>query len=382
MKGLLVCMSVIMTSLFALPLIADDTGVDNAEEVTEDVSEEAPDFLLLCEKGSAEEVQEAIQAGAAVNEKREDGYSPLIIALELNKNDDVINVLLRSGASVKERDPNGMTVLMIALQYKQNPELIRSLLKLGSSVKERGPDGITPLMVAAQYTKSDEILSILLKAGASVKDRNKYEETPLLIAARYTENPSIIDALVKAGSSVKEKDTWESTPLILAVRYNLNANVVSSLLRAGSSVNERVSSLYMKFENEIVGSGVKSMKNNKGWTPLMIAAGCNSNVEIVNMLIKHGANVNERFSFVVDTDMSLVNMMIDSFKDENENLSVLMFAARNNCPEVVTALLKAGADPKAKNKKGQTAFDLAEENSLLKNTPAYWALQDAQYKKQ
>ncbi|HNX60170.1 MAG TPA: hypothetical protein PKK43_13805, partial [Spirochaetota bacterium] len=95
MKGLLVCLSVIMTSLFALPLIADDAVEDNAEEVAEDVSEEAPDFLLLCEKGSAEEVQDAIQEGAAVNEKREDGYSPLIIALALNKNDDVINVLLR-----------------------------------------------------------------------------------------------------------------------------------------------------------------------------------------------------------------------------------------------------------------------------------------------
>jgi ankyrin repeat protein len=54
-----------------------------------------------------------------------------------------------------------------------------------------------------------------------------------------------------------------------------------------------------------------------------------------------------------------------------------MWAARfNQNPEVITTLLMAGADAKAKNKAGHTAFDLAHR---LKGTDAYWKLNKAQY---
>ena len=58
----------------------------------------------------------------------------------------------------------------------------------------------------------------------------------------------------------------------------------------------------------------------------------------------------------------------------------LHVAARaNEDPAVITALLDAGADAKAKDKSGRTPFDLAQENEKLKNTDAYWRLNDARY---
>ena len=47
----------------------------------------------------------------------------------------------------------------------------------------------------------------------------------------------------------------------------------------------------------------------------------------------------------------------------------LMFAAMHNeSPEVITVLLKAGADVKAKSKEGRTAFECAQEYTKLKGT--------------
>lgn len=49
----------------------------------------------------------------------------------------------------------------------------------------------------------------------------------------------------------------------------------------------------------------------------------------------------------------------------------------NPNPEVITKLLKAGADPKAKDKDGRTAFDYAKDNAKLKGTEALKQLEEA-----
>ena len=56
----------------------------------------------------------------------------------------------------------------------------------------------------------------------------------------------------------------------------------------------------------------------------------------------------------------------------------LMFAVFNNPkPEVITALLKAGTNAKAKDNEGKTAFDYGQKNEKLAGTKAYWELKQA-----
>jgi ankyrin repeat protein len=52
----------------------------------------------------------------------------------------------------------------------------------------------------------------------------------------------------------------------------------------------------------------------------------------------------------------------------------------NPDPEIVMALLDAGADGTAVNEDRQTPFDLAKNNEALAGTDAYWALSDARFK--
>ena len=55
-----------------------------------------------------------------------------------------------------------------------------------------------------------------------------------------------------------------------------------------------------------------------------------------------------------------------------------MYAATQNTnPEVIMVLLNAGADAKAKNKEGRTAFDFAQYRTNLKGTAALKKLEEA-----
>jgi ankyrin repeat protein len=48
----------------------------------------------------------------------------------------------------------------------------------------------------------------------------------------------------------------------------------------------------------------------------------------------------------------------------------MLAAGANRNPEVITTLLKAGADAKAKDRRGKTALDYAQHKDKLKGTDA------------
>ena len=98
-------------------------------------------------------------------------------------------------------------------------------------------------------------------------------------------------------------------------------------------------------------------KNKGGITPLILAAAYNSNPEVITVLVQTGANVNAR---------------------DESGLTPLMWAAANNSnPEVITALLNLGSDPKAKDDSGQTAIDYVRKNEKLRGTDALSELEEA-----
>lgn len=58
----------------------------------------------------------------------------------------------------------------------------------------------------------------------------------------------------------------------------------------------------------------------------------------------------------------------------------LMFAnSYNSNPDVITILVKNGADIKAKDKDGKTALDYAKENPKIYKTDVYWQMNNLMY---
>lgn len=121
------------------------------------------------------------------------------------------------------------------------------------------------------------------------------------------------------------------------------------------------------------------LQNRVGDTALAVAVG-NMQFEVAEHLIQSGANVDIPISgeseetllmrvsvdspklteLIIKKDSSLVN------KRSVRSETPLMAAARYGSPQSIQLLLKSGADPTLRNKKGQTAKDLARESKNKK----------------
>ena len=128
----------------------------------------------------------------------------------------------------------------------------------------------------------------------------------------------------KAGKAGNGDLRTNVTPLMFALKYgNSSVEIIETLIKAGANVNAKEQTI--------------------GLTPLMYAVECDVNPKIIQTLVEAGADVNAK---------------IESGESKGE--TALMQAAHwNNNPEVIKALIKAGADVNAKIDKGGTALMVA-----------------------
>ncbi len=106
------------------------------------------------------------------------------------------------------------------------------------------------------------------------------------------------------------------------------------------------------------GANLEARDDEYGWTPLHRAA-AHGSPDLVQALVQAGADLEAR---------------------SKDGLTPLHRAAAFGSPDLVQALLDAGANPGARSKAGRLPFDLIGEDSRLTGTDAYWRLHDARWK--
>lgn len=127
-----------------------------------------------------------VTAGADVNAKVGDGYSPLRVAtaaLDLA----MTEYLIASGADVNTTTRYGET----PLHAVHDARIASLLLSHGADVNAKALDGGTPLHYAAWWDRKD-VARLLVENGADVDAETIYGETPLWVARRssFREMPS------------------------------------------------------------------------------------------------------------------------------------------------------------------------------------------------
>ncbi len=250
--------------------------------------------------------------------------------------DKVVSVLLASGKinNVNFQDEDGYTALMWAAAMGRD-NAVTSLLKLDDTkVNLETKEGDTALMIAADMNK-DGAGSILFNSSKS--DVN----SKLMYAAMKGYDKKVSTLLASSAGDINANKA-----LMLASERG-HDRVVSVLLASGKiDFNETFMKAAMRGNDKAVsvllasGKIDANIKNENGYTALMLAS-MNGHDAVVSVLHESGKS---------------------DFNLRQDGYTALMYAAMRGHGKVVDKLLGAGAIVNLRNKQGMSALDLAAQN--------------------
>jgi ankyrin repeat protein len=324
-----------------------------------DVNTKAPDehrnniqtTALYCaaSKGNTKLIGLLIDHGAALEAANPINETALMAAVSsapriYQNNFDAVTALLDRGAQVNAKSDNG-TVLHIACRTG-NMKLVNLLLDRGANPALADGKGAPPLNSCAvnMYNSSDIPFDRLLVKGVDINATSQ-DGTTLLSRAVQSGNIKLVDKLLSLGASPNTTDGTGDTPLIYAVR---NMEMLNMLVDKGANVNQP----------------------GKNGTPLAAALRFQS-MSAVGYLLSKGAdpkvadvqgNTPLHYAAQFAASAQAIKMLVANGALPNvanlEGNTPLHLAARNHISTAVNDLLASGANPNARNFAGQTPLTM------------------------
>jgi ankyrin repeat protein len=206
----------------------------------------------------------------------------------------------------------------------------------GADVNAAQGDGTTPLHWAS-YQVDMDLVKLLIAKGAKADVKNSFGASALAEAVKVG-NVELVKVLLDAGANANAANDDDQTPLMLAAKTGI-VEIADLLVRHRAKVN--VSEKW------------------HGQNALMWAAAENYS-DMVEFLIKHGANVKTR-AFINDWGNQITSEPRAQYRP-TAGLTPLLYAARSGCDRCVLAMLKAGADVNLPSPDGVTPLMTALDN--------------------
>lgn len=203
----------ITKEVFELP---DSDFSDLAEDFTDDPNETDSRGVSLLMKAAKEgndwKLRTLLAAGASVNARDKDGWTPLMYAVRYQSNLSVLELLLAKNAEVKTTNNFSLSPLIIAACFNDNPDIIRKLLSFYSPSDKEVQKAFVQL-ISTQQTDHFALLSkvkLFLEFGLPV---NSYYEgkTPLMYACKYCSSTKVIKLLLDKNAAVTVRSTEGKT---------------------------------------------------------------------------------------------------------------------------------------------------------------------------
>lgn len=363
---------------------------EQATDINDSTHEDRTPLYLAALSGSYETFKLLFDHGASIQCQCADGYSPLHVANNADiakfllqrgihvdtpnqkgvekkrscKDDEhcsetplvracadgrgqVIQVLLDADADPKILDFHGNTTLNLAARSGLS-EAIAIFAARGVSIHQAGDDGLAPLHNAAVNNHPGAIEQ-LLTLGADINVNTKHGATALELGLKSLE---VMQMLVKHGADINYTRRDGVTLMHKVVKQpwrdeDKSRMAFNNLVKLGADVEARDNKGYSVLHTAVKhgeahslrivlerGANVNSM-NNDGWTPLMTAS-YRPFLPAVNLLLENGADIHATVG------------------DGSDGDTALRIAVRSGRRNVVTSLLRHGADPLSAGDEGNT----------------------------
>jgi len=273
--------------------------------------------------------------------------------------DDLVNLLIKKGANVNARDSIDYSPLLQAViggsRHSARATIVQSLIDNGAIFESGEKD---KALVQAAFNGSVEIVKMMIKFGANVNAADKYHRSPLFAAVTSNRfEPEIVQSLTDSGAIWEPQDRDEA--LFKAAKAG-SLDVIKILITNGADVNLRD-----KNQSTTILEAVKGSKPHRAqtvqylmdhgaklesqeWDEVLLEAAGRGCVEVVNIAIKNGANVNVRD------------------KDQSTPLIEAIFHNGGDNTELVKILCSNGADVHLKDRWNESPMSRVKGNRILK----------------
>ncbi|XP_021246170.1 kinase D-interacting substrate of 220 kDa isoform X2 [Numida meleagris] len=335
-------------------------------------------LMLAAEQGNLEIVQELLKKGANCNLEDADNWTALISAAK-EGHEAVVAELLSYGVNLEHRDLGGWTALMWA-SYKGRTEVAKLLLEKGANPNITGMQySVYPIIWAAGRGHSD-IVHLLLQHGAKVNCSDKYGTTPLVWAARKG-HLDCVKYLLQMGADVDQEGANSMTALIVAVKGGYTDSV-KEILKRNPNVNltdkDGNTALmiaskegHTEIVQDLLDAGTYVNIPDRSGDTVLIGAVRGGHVEIVRALLHKYADIDirgqdnktalywavEKGNATMVRDILQCNPDTETYTKDGETPLIKATKMRNI--EIVELLLDKGAKVSAVDKKGDTPLHIA-----------------------
>lgn len=206
-------------------------------------------------------------------------------AADLSMEKIVERVLQSGDVDINAKDANGLTALGLACK-RGSMKIVKTLIAAGADMESIEVANDRPLHMAL-INRNEDLAIHLIEQGVDICATGSYDRTPLHLAAAYG-NPRAAQLILHRDTTTEALDDQSRTPLGDCA----DPVIVQLLIDHGANVNQA---------------------DKNGWTPLHHAvAACN--LEVFKLLLKGGAdpytrtdrdgmNVNERLDFMTNAEL-------------------------------------------------------------------------------
>ena len=309
--------------------------------------------------GNASDVAvDLIARGADIYVKDNPGLTPLHAAAYGNASDVAVELIAR-GADIHVKNNRGSTPLHAAA-YRNASDVAADLIARGADIHVKDNRGLTPLHAAA-YGNASDVAVELIAHGADIHAKNNHGMT-LLHAAAHGNAWDVAADLIARGADIHAKDNDGKTPLQLAEQRG-HREVLKLLRERQEALLARLSSLDAGTLREVLERELSpTAADENGWTDLHYAAALNL-PELVEALLDAGADIapetnSDREPLSEGLTQSLRDLNLFS-EFTRKGYTPLHIAALNNAREAAMLLSARGADIHAKATESRTPLHVA-----------------------
>ncbi len=270
---------------------------------------------------------------------------------------------VRRGADINYRELHGKPFLVRACALGLD-ELALAMLQHGADARATDGSGVTPLHAAAAECTPDVVVE-LLRLGADPDARDAWQNTPLILAVRAGRLENVT-ALLAKNPDVNAPDQNKQTPLLEAVARD-DAPMVKALLQAGADPNGRD----LRERSALT---VAASLANRSVVPLLLEQGAALNTPSgghdlpLREALRKGSLDDADALLRIGADVNATTAGGDKLLAEVAGFHVSYSAGTSGKHDLLEWLLRNGADPEGRDRRGRTALQItsstADEESV------------------